>query len=300
MVTRSTELDAISLLHKEIASIPLLTAEENAALAKRIREGTIKPHRRYSREPAKLTPDGLQALNTLCTHNLRLLRELARRKAERWRIDTHSSEMLDLFQAGYFGLRKAGWKFKPSKGEFTTVAAWWIRDALTRHIMKTRNLVRIPVGEMKLITRVRRIEYDLFRKLEREPTLIELAEAAGHDDWQELNALLLKDRPTVSFDFYQSDENGDSQKPRGVAISPTVCDYVGSIDSKKQVEVIRSFISRLEGVEKDLATRRWDLYRSSNPRLTHDILGKEYSIDRRPLGRIEQELKKRLQAELEL
>lgn len=146
--------DPVKLYLKEIGGYPLLTIDEEIALAKRIEEGD---------ESAK---------KCLAESNLRLVVSIAKRYVGR------GLSFLDLIQEGNLGLIKAVDKFDYTKGyKFSTYATWWIRQAITRSIADQSRTIRIPVHMSEVINKTYRISRTLLQELGREPTEQELSEA---------------------------------------------------------------------------------------------------------------------------
>ena len=145
--------DPVRMYLKEIGKVPLLTAEEEIKLAKRMELGD---------EEAK---------KQLCEANLRLVVSIAKRYVGRGML------FLDLIQEGNLGLIKAVDKFDWRKGyKFSTYATWWIRQAITRSIADQARTIRIPVHMVETINKLIRISRQLLQELGREPTPEEIAE----------------------------------------------------------------------------------------------------------------------------
>ncbi len=146
--------DPVKLYLKEIGSYPLLSIEEEIALAKKIEDGD---------EMSK---------KILAESNLRLVVSIAKRYVGR------GLSFLDLIQEGNLGLIKAVDKFDYTKGyKFSTYATWWIRQAITRSIADQSRTIRIPVHMSEVINKTYRVSRSLLQELGREPTEQELAEA---------------------------------------------------------------------------------------------------------------------------
>ena len=144
--------DPVRMYLKEIGKVPLLSAEEEIELAKRMELGD---------EEAK---------KKLCEANLRLVVSIAKRYVGRGML------FLDLIQEGNLGLIKAVDKFDWRKGyKFSTYATWWIRQAITRSIADQARTIRIPVHMVETINKLIRISRQLLQELGREPTPEEIA-----------------------------------------------------------------------------------------------------------------------------
>jgi len=144
--------DPVRMYLKEIGRVPLLTAEEEVELAKRIEQGDEEAKRR------------------LAEANLRLVVSIAKRYVGRGML------FLDLIQEGNMGLIKAVEKFDYRKGyKFSTYATWWIRQAITRAIADQARTIRIPVHMVETINKLIRVSRQLLQELGREPTPEEIA-----------------------------------------------------------------------------------------------------------------------------
>ena len=139
--------DSVRMYLKEIGRVPLLSADEEVALALRIQEGDT------------------EAKQELAEANLRLVVSIAKRYVGR------GMQFLDLIQEGNMGLMKAVEKFDHTKGfKFSTYATWWIRQAITRAIADQARTIRIPVHMVETINKLVRIQRQLLQDLGREPT----------------------------------------------------------------------------------------------------------------------------------
>ncbi|MFC2662953.1 MAG: RNA polymerase sigma factor RpoD [Eubacterium sp.] len=144
--------DPVRMYLKEIGKVPLLTADEEVELAKRMEAGD---------EEAK---------KKLCEANLRLVVSIAKRYVGRGML------FLDLIQEGNLGLIKAVDKFDYKKGyKFSTYATWWIRQAITRSIADQARTIRIPVHMVETINKLIRVSRTLLQELGREPTPEEIS-----------------------------------------------------------------------------------------------------------------------------
>ena len=145
--------DPVRMYLKEIGKVPLLTAEEEIELAKRMEAGDEEAKKR------------------LAEANLRLVVSIAKRYVGRGML------FLDLIQEGNLGLIKAVEKFDYRKGyKFSTYATWWIRQAITRAIADQARTIRIPVHMVETINKLIRVSRQLLQELGREPTPEEIAE----------------------------------------------------------------------------------------------------------------------------
>ncbi|HET6652833.1 MAG TPA: RNA polymerase sigma factor [Nocardioides sp.] len=164
---------------KQIGKVPLLNAEMEVELAKRIEAGLFSEEKlaKGGKISAKsldelewIAEDGRRAKNHLLEANLRLVVSLAKRYTGRGML------FLDLIQEGNLGLIRAVEKFDYTKGyKFSTYATWWIRQAITRAMADQARTIRIPVHMVEVINKLARVQRQMLQDLGREPTPEELA-----------------------------------------------------------------------------------------------------------------------------
>ncbi len=183
--------DPVRMYLKEIGKVPLLTADEEIELAKRMEEGNAASEQiealladlegasakqktaieEQIKDLNKIVSEGADAKKRLAEANLRLVVSIAKRYVGRGML------FLDLIQEGNLGLIKAVEKFDYRKGyKFSTYATWWIRQAITRAIADQARTIRIPVHMVETINKLIRISRQLLQELGREPTPEEIAE----------------------------------------------------------------------------------------------------------------------------
>jgi RNA polymerase primary sigma factor len=164
---------------KQIGKVPLLNAEQEVVLAKRIEAGLFAEEKLAAEhdfvdddlyEMEQLVVVGRRAKNHLLEANLRLVVSLAKRYTGRGML------FLDLIQEGNLGLIRAVEKFDYKKGyKFSTYATWWIRQAITRAMADQARTIRIPVHMVEVINKLARVQRQMLQDLGREPTPEELA-----------------------------------------------------------------------------------------------------------------------------
>ena len=148
--------NAIRQYLAEIGRYPLLTAEQELALARRVVEGDVEAQQR------------------LVEANLRLVVSIAKR------YNNHGISLLDLTQEGNLGLMRAVQKFDPSRGfRFSTYATWWIRQAISRAVAEHTRAIHIPVHVVELMYKIKRITRRLYQELGRDPLAEEIGAAAN-------------------------------------------------------------------------------------------------------------------------
>ena len=179
VITAGATADPVKDYLKQIGKVPLLNAEEEVDLAKRIEAGLFAEELLATRGPFKdrrqgdyewIAEDGQRAKNHLLEANLRLVVSLAKRYTGRGML------FLDLIQEGNLGLIRAVEKFDYTKGyKFSTYATWWIRQAITRAMADQARTIRIPVHMVEVINKLARVQRQMLQDLGREPTPEELA-----------------------------------------------------------------------------------------------------------------------------
>ena len=204
--------DSISLYLKEIGRIPLLTAEQEVSLAKRMEAGR-NAKRRLAKEREldlderqklrEVVKDGKAAKEHLIKANSRLVVSVAKKYVGR------GVPFLDLIQEGNIGLIRAVKKFDYRRGyKFSTYATWWIRQAVTRAIADQGRTIRVPVHMYEQINRLARVSRQLVQELGRDPTTEEIAAELGVSPKKVERTIKVSRRP-LSLEMPVGDE-GDS------------------------------------------------------------------------------------------
>lgn len=205
--------DVVGLYLKEAGRVPLLTAEEEVALAKRMEAGLWAKERLETTGDElpmddvytlrDLVYDGEQAQEHLIRANARLVISVAKKYIGR------GVHFLDLIQEGNIGLIRATNKFEYQRGhKFSTYATWWIRQAVSRAVADQGRTIRVPVHMGDQLNRMRRVQLHLLQELGREPTIDELAVGMETTPDKVENLLEIARRP-VSLET-PIDEDGDS------------------------------------------------------------------------------------------
>lgn len=254
------QADSVQQYLREIGKIPLLTGEEEIALAKR-KESNDK-----------------EAENRLIAANLRLVVSIAKRFVGK------SLSLLDLIQEGNLGLFRAVKKFEYRKGyKFSTYATWWIRQAITRALADQSRTIRIPVHMVETINRFQSVERQLIQDLGREPLPEEIAAEMG-ELLEKINHIIKISQDTVSLETSVGDDDEDS----------TLEDFVEDVknvtpDRAAALELLRDYVRE---VIKDLAPREQkilELRFGLADGVTHTLeeVGKEFDVTRERIRQIE-------------
>lgn len=254
--------DSVRLYLREIGKIPLLSAEEELALAQKVVAGDKK------------------AKDKMAEANMRLVVSIAKRYSGR------GLDFLDLIQEGNTGLLRAVEKFDPDKGfKFSTYATWWIRQAITRAIADQARTIRIPVHMVETINKLLRTQRRMTQELNREPTIEELGKELEMEPEKVEYVMKIKqditsldagvgrdgdDEDSVLRDFI---EDEDSATPEESAASQLL---------KEQVQ---SILSTLSDREQKIIKMRFGLENGKSHTL--EEVGQEFAVTRERIRQIE-------------
>jgi RNA polymerase primary sigma factor len=256
---RTTTNDPVRMYLREIGKVPLLTAEEEVALAKRIEHGD------------------LEAKQHLTQANLRLVVSIARRYAGR------GMQFLDLIQEGNLGLIRAVEKFDYRRGfKFSTYATWWIRQAITRAIADQARTIRIPVHMVETINKLIRVQRQLLQDLGREPEPDEIAAEMGITA-QRVREILKIGQEPVSLENPVGEE-ADSQLGDFIedATATAPADAVGEIMRKEELDRVLAMLTRRE---RQVIQMRFGLA-GEEPRTLEEV-GQKFGVTRERIRQIE-------------
>jgi RNA polymerase primary sigma factor len=282
--------DYVRMYLKEIGRVPLLTGEDEVALAKRIEAGMaaaaqIVAHEadEVRLEPAELVRlnrirrDGDLAKDQLTRANLRLVVSIAKRYVGRGML------ILDLIQEGNLGLMRAVEKFDHSKGfKFSTYATWWIRQAITRAIADQARTIRIPVHMVESINKVKRMQRQLVQELEREPTIDELATVTDLSPVRVREILRISQDP-LSLDSPVGDE-ADSNL--GDFIEDDDTDAPPDVVARQLLgEAVSEALAELSEREQEVVRLRFGLD-DGRPRTLEEV-GRQFGVTRERVRQIE-------------
>jgi RNA polymerase sigma factor (sigma-70 family) len=184
---------------QQISKHPLLTADEEIELARRIvaAKDFLKVDKSLlTKEQAAIARDGKKARDRFIKANLLLVVRFVKRFGYR----RQSLSLLDLIQEGNIGLHRAVDKFDPSKGyKFSTYAFWWVRQACQRAVHQDDAMISLPLSHYDMVSRVTRARDELMGRLGREATWAELAAHLGADE-EEMRSILRRSQFVNSFD----------------------------------------------------------------------------------------------------
>jgi len=252
--------DSVRLYLREIGKIPLLSAEEELALAQRVAAGD------------KVAKD------KMAEANMRLVVSIAKRYVGR------GLDLLDLIQEGNTGLLRAVEKFDPDKGfKFSTYATWWIRQAITRAIADQARTIRIPVHMVETINKLLRTQRRLTQELNREPTNEEIASAMEIDVDKVEHIMKIK-QDISSLDASIRDDEDDSVLADFIEDEDTVTPEESATNQLLK-EQVKEMLSALTEREQKIIKLRFGLEDGKSHTL--EEVGQEFAVTRERIRQIE-------------
>lgn len=262
-------LDAVQMYLREIGKIPLINANKEKELARKIEEG------------------GEEAKNTLVKANLRLVVSIAKKYVGR----SPDLSILDLIQEGNFGLFRAVEKFDWRRGyKFSTYATWWIRQAITRAIADQARTIRIPVHMMETISKYKQAVRRLAQDLGRDPLPEEIASEMNMEV-EKIHHIQKIDQSTISF-----------ESPVGDDEESTLSNFIkdDKILPPDQQTARMILASQLEEIIKDLMPKEQMILKMRfglGGGVVHTLeeVGKEFGVTRERIRQIEAKALEKIQ-----
>lgn len=279
--------DPVRMYLKEIGKVPLLSAEEEIALAQKMEAGELAKTQLEDDEASLseeekgelriLVNQGDYAKKKLAEANLRLVVSIAKRYVGRGML------FLDLIQEGNLGLIKAVEKFDYRKGyKFSTYATWWIRQAITRAIADQARTIRIPVHMVETINKLIRVSRQLLQELGREPSPEEIAEQMDIPVERVREILKISQEP-VSLETPIGEEEdshlGDFIQDENVPVPADAAAF--TLLKEQLVEVLSTLTER----EQKVLRLRFGL--DDGRARTLEEVGKEFKVTRERIRQIE-------------
>ena len=254
--------DSVRLYLREIGKIPLLSAEEEMDLARRIVQGDKK------------------AKDKMAEANMRLVVSIAKRYSGR------GLDFLDLIQEGNTGLLRAVEKFDPDKGfKFSTYATWWIRQAITRAIADQARTIRIPVHMVETINKLLRTQRRMTQELNREPTIEELSKELDMEPEKIEYVIKIKqDISSLDAGVGRDGEDDDSVLQDFIVDEDTVSPE-DSASNQLLKEQVQEILSSLSDREQKIVRMRFGLDNGKNHTL--EEVGQEFAVTRERIRQIE-------------
>jgi RNA polymerase primary sigma factor len=260
-------MEAIRAYLKEVKKVPLLTAKEEKQLSRKIKKGDKR------------------ARESMIRSNLRLVVNIAKRYIH------FGIPFMDLIEEGNLGLMKAVEKFNASKGfRFSTYAAWWIRQSITRAIAEQGKMIRIPVYVNEMITKWKKTQQRLSHKLKRQPRDEEIAKKIG----------IPKDK-IEQITSWMATRTSSLEAPVGEDGQTEVIDLVenekahspdSEISQFMQKEKVDDLLGKMSAREKEILNMRFGL--ADGKTYTLAEVSKKFGISRERVRQIEEQALKRL------
>jgi len=265
--------DSIQMYLREIGKVPLLTPEEEVALAKRKEKGDQEAKRR------------------LIEANLRLVVSIAKK------FTGKSLSLLDLIQEGNIGMFRAVEKFDYRKGyKFSTYATWWIRQAITRALADQSRTIRIPVHMVETINRFQQVERQLIQDLGREPLPEEIAAEMGEPLDKILHIIKIS-QETISLETSVGEDDEDSTLGDFIEDVKTVSpDRVAALQLLR--DHVKEIVSELTPREQKILEMRFGLQDGVSHTL--EEVGQEFGVTRERIRQIEAKALERIQSHVDM
>lgn len=284
--------DSVHAYLREIGRTPLLSAEEEVDLAKRIEAGMYAEEKlrlaeegeqelsgEFHEELQAVAADGRGAKEHMLQANLRLVVSVAKKYSDR------GLPFLDVVQEGNLGLIRAVEKFDYKRGyKFSTYAMWWIRQAIQRGFADAARTIRLPVHVLEQLSKLSRVERDMHQRLGREPTPEELATELERTP-EQVDELLRTSRQPISLD---SPIGEDGETRIGDLIEDTDTPEAGElIDHQLMADQLRGLLDTLTQREATIMTLRFGIV-DGRPR-SLDEIGRHLGLTRERIRQLEKQ-----------
>ena len=254
--------DSVRIYLQQIGKIPLLSAEEELEVAKKIYETQSEIARKV-----------------LINANLRLVVSIAKKYIGR------GLSFLDLIQEGNLGLIKATEKFDYTKGyRFSTYATWWIQQSITRAIADKARIIRLPIHLIESINKIKKATMDLTTELGRIPVKQEIADKMGIPV-SKLTSIIKATQSTISIDT-PTGQKDDSNKIIDYIVDESTIAPDSLVSQESMLDDIKGMLEQLSPKERDVLILRFGLNNDGNKK-TLDEIGSIYGVSRERIRQIE-------------
>lgn len=254
--------DSVKAYLQQIGKIPLLSYDEEMAVAKEIKENNSQ-----------------KAKETLISSNLRLVVSIAKKYIGR------GLSFLDLIQEGNLGLMKAAEKFDYTKGyKFSTYATWWIQQSITRGIADKSRMIRLPVHMIETLGKIKRAQLELSTELNRMPTKEEIASKVNMP-LSKLSALMKSAQSTISIET-PANQKDDSSKIADFIVDESHLTPDTKVTQENLLDDVHKMLNQLNQKEKDVLIMRYGLD-DNGQKKTLDEIGTRYGVSRERIRQIE-------------
>ena len=254
--------DSVKIYLQQIGKIPLLSAEQELEVAKKIKEKNDD-----------------EAKETLVNANLRLVVSIAKKYIGR------GLSFLDLIQEGNMGLMKAAEKFDYAKGyKFSTYATWWIQQSITRAIADKSRIIRLPVHMIETLSKIKKVTVDLTTESGKVPSKEEIAYRVGIPV-SKLTSLIKAAQSTISIETPATAKD-ESSKLGDFIVDESTMSPDSRVSQENLFEDIQKMLNQLSPKERDVLIMRYGLNDDGN-RKTLEEIGSRYGVSRERIRQIE-------------
>lgn len=254
--------DSVKIYLQQIGKIPLLTAEQELDVARKIKEENDD-----------------KAKETLVNANLRLVVSIAKKYIGR------GLSFLDLIQEGNMGLMKAAEKFDYAKGyKFSTYATWWIQQSITRAIADKSRIIRLPVHMIETLSKIKKVTVDLTTETGKAPSKEEIAYRVGIPV-SKLTSLIKAAQSTISIETPATTKD-ESSKLGDFIVDESTVSPDSRVSQENLFEDIQKMLNQLSPKERDVLIMRYGLNDDGN-RKTLEEIGSRYGVSRERIRQIE-------------
>ena len=262
--------DSVRIYLQQIGKIPLLSAQEELEVAKKIYEEQCELSRKI-----------------LINANLRLVVSVAKKYIGR------GLSFLDLIQEGNMGLIKATEKFDYTKGyKFSTYATWWIQQSITRAIADKARIIRLPIHLIESLNKIKKATIDLTTELGRIPVKQEIADKMGISV-NKLTSIVKSAQSTISIDT-PTGQKEDANKIIDYIVDESTLAPDSIVSNESMLDDIKIMLNQLSPKERDVLILRFGLD-NNGAKKTLDEIGSIYGVSRERIRQIEKKAIKRLQ-----
>ena len=254
--------DSVKIYLQQIGKIPLLSAEEELEVAKRIKD-----------------ENDMKAVNELINANLRLVVSIAKKYIGR------GLSFLDLIQEGNMGLMKAAERFDYTKGyKFSTYATWWVQQAITRAIADKSRLIRLPVHLIETLTKIKKATVELTAETGVAPTREDIADKLGISV-SKLSSLIKVAQDTISIES-PTNAKDETAKLGDLIIDESTLSPDTKVTNDNLLKDVNKMLNKLSQKERDVLIMRYGLD-DDGARKTLEEIGIMYNVSRERIRQIE-------------
>ncbi len=254
--------DSVKIYLQQIGKIPLLNAEQELEVAKKIKEN-----------------GDTNAINKLINANLRLVVSIAKKYIGR------GLSFLDLIQEGNMGLMKAAERFDYSKGyKFSTYATWWVQQAITRAIADKSRMIRLPVHMIEMLSKIKKATIDLTTENGVAPSREDIAQRLGISI-NKLASLIKSAQDTISIESPTTSKD-DTGKLGDLIVDESTLSPDTKVTNDSLLTDVRRMLNQLSPKERDVLIMRYGLD-DDGVKKTLEEIGSRYNVSRERIRQIE-------------